>query len=103
MELRVLHLFFAVCCIFYLPNTIKPIYFFATFFLMLASILLAQAISLLLGYSTEQFKFSGGFSFTAGIFPAWLMLFLAPVIEEWHGTLTVRIVCVNALTLSRHH
>ncbi|MDD3654785.1 MAG: CPBP family intramembrane metalloprotease [Desulfotomaculaceae bacterium] len=53
---------------------------------MLASILLAQAISLLFGYSTEQFKFSGGFSFTAGIFPAWFMLFLAPIIEElaWH-------------------
>jgi membrane protease YdiL (CAAX protease family) len=65
---------------------IKPVYLFATFFLMLASILLAQAISLLFGYSVEQFKFSGGFSFTAGIFPAWFMLFLAPIIEElaWH-------------------
>lgn len=65
---------------------IKPLYLLATFFLMLASILLAQAISLLFGYSAEQFKLSGGFSFTAGIFPAWFMLFLAPVLEElaWH-------------------
>lgn len=65
---------------------IKPVYLIATFFLMLASILLAQAISLLFGYSPEQFKLSFGFSFTAGIFPAWFMLFLAPIIEElaWH-------------------
>jgi membrane protease YdiL (CAAX protease family) len=65
---------------------IKPIYLFATFFLMLASILLAQAISLLFGYSPDQFKLAGGLSFTAGIFPAWFMLFMAPIIEElaWH-------------------
>lgn len=65
---------------------VKPFYLFMTLFLMLASILMAQAISLLFGYSAEQFKLSGGFSFTAGIFPAWFMLFLAPVLEElaWH-------------------
>lgn len=64
----------------------KPIYLLATLFLMLASILLAQAISLFFGYSAEQFKFSGGFSFTAGMFPAWFMLFMAPIMEEfaWH-------------------
>jgi hypothetical protein len=44
---------------------IKPIYLLATFFLMLASILLAQGISLLFGYSAEQFNLSHGFSFTA--------------------------------------
>jgi membrane protease YdiL (CAAX protease family) len=65
---------------------IKPIYLLATFFLMLASILLAQGISLLFGYSAEQFNLSHGFSFTAGLFPAWFMLFLAPILEElaWH-------------------
>jgi membrane protease YdiL (CAAX protease family) len=65
---------------------IKPFYLLATFFLMLASILLAQGISLLFGYSAEQFNLSHGFSFTAGLFPAWFMLFLAPILEElaWH-------------------
>ena len=65
---------------------IKPIYILATCFLMLISILLAQAVSLLLGYSSDQFKLSGVFSFSAGIFPAWFILFMAPVLEElaWH-------------------
>jgi membrane protease YdiL (CAAX protease family) len=65
---------------------IKPVYLLITFFLMLASILLAQAVSLLFGYSAEQFNLSHGFSFTAGLFPAWFMLFLAPIMEElaWH-------------------
>src|SRR5690625_7199616 len=61
---------------------------------MLASILLAQAISLLFGYSSSQFSFSETFSFTAGVFPVWFMLLLAPVLEElgWHtyGTDTLR-------------
>lgn len=65
---------------------IKPIYILATCFLMLTSILLAQAVSLLFGYSSNQFKLSGMFSFSAGIFPAWFMLLIAPVLEElaWH-------------------
>lgn len=65
---------------------IKPVYLLATFGLMLTSILLAQAISLFFGYSPEQFKLAHGFTFTAGIFPAWFMLFMAPIIEElaWH-------------------
>ncbi|ATW25097.1 CPBP family intramembrane glutamic endopeptidase [Candidatus Formimonas warabiya] len=64
---------------------IKPIYLFLTFFLMLISILLAQAISLLFGYSIDQFKLSGG-TFTAGIFSVWFVLIIAPIIEElaWH-------------------
>jgi membrane-associated HD superfamily phosphohydrolase len=72
---------------------IKPIYLLATFFLMLASILLAQGISLLFGYSAEQFNLSHGFSFTAGLFPAWFMLFLAPILEElaWHTYGTVKL------------
>jgi hypothetical protein len=67
---------------------IKPIYLLATFFLMLASILLAQGISLLFGYSAEQFNLSHGFSFTAGLFPAWFMLFLAPILEGILGSNT---------------
>lgn len=61
---------------------------------MFASIWLAQAVSLLFGYSASQFEFSKTFSFTAGVFPAWFMLLLAPVLEElgWHtyGTDTLR-------------
>lgn len=68
-------------------NTIKPLYFFLTCFLMVTSILLAQAISLLFGYSASQFSFSKDFSFTAGIFPAWFLLLIAPILEElaWHS------------------
>lgn len=66
---------------------VKPGYLFLTCFLMLGSILLAQAISLLFGHSAEQFNFSGKTSFSAGIFPAWFLLFLAPLLEElaWHS------------------
>lgn len=65
---------------------IRPAYILAACFLMPASILLAQAISLLFGYSADQFKFSEAFSFSAGIYPAWFILLLAPVLEEmaWH-------------------
>ena len=54
---------------------------------MLASILLAQAISLLFGHSATQFHLSGKTSFSAGIFPAWFILILAPLVEElaWHS------------------
>ena len=54
---------------------------------MLASILLAQAISLLFGYSSSQFTITGHFTFTSGIFPVWFMLIIAPIIEElaWHS------------------
>lgn len=75
-------------------KSIKLRYILFAFGLMLGSILLAQVISLLFGYSTSQFAFSETFSFTAGIFPAWFMLLLAPLLEElgWHtyGTDTLR-------------
>jgi len=68
-------------------NTIKPVYLLLTGFLMLASILLAQAISLLFGYSASQFSLAGHFSFSSGLFPVWSLLLLAPLIEElaWHS------------------
>lgn len=68
-------------------KSIKPIYLVITAFLMLTSILLAQAISLLFGYSASQFMISGHFTFSSGVFPVWFMLILAPVIEElgWHS------------------
>ena len=66
---------------------IKPIYIFLACFLMLGSILLAQAISLLFGYSPSQFVITGHFTFSSGIFPVWFMLIVAPILEElgWHS------------------
>ena len=68
-------------------NSTKPIYLFLTAFLMLASILLAQAISLLFGYSSSQFTITGSYTFTSGIFPVLFLLIAAPIIEElaWHS------------------
>ena len=65
---------------------IRPGFWILTLTLFPASILLAQAISLLLGHSLSQFKLVEHLSFTAGIFPAWFLLVLAPILEEfgWH-------------------
>ncbi len=62
-------------------------YWAAAFFLMLASILVAQAISLLFGYSDSQFSLAKHFSFSSGVFPVWFLLLVAPVMEElaWHS------------------
>ncbi len=62
-------------------------YWFTACFLMLVSILLAQAVSLIFGYSADQFKPAGSFSFTSGIFPVWFLLLAAPFFEElaWHS------------------
>ncbi len=67
-------------------QSVKPIYLFLAFFLMLTSILLAQAISLLFGYSPSQFVITGHFTFSSGIFPVWFLLIVAPILEElgWH-------------------
>jgi len=66
---------------------VQPFYLFLAGFLMLASIVLAQAISLIFGYSTDQFALAGTSSFSAGIFPGWFLLLLAPLVEElaWHS------------------
>jgi len=68
-------------------NTVKPVYLFLTGFLMLASILLAQAVSLLFGYSASQFSLAEHFSFSSGLFPVWFLLLFAPLVEElaWHS------------------
>ena len=66
---------------------IKVRYWLATCFLMLSSILLAQAVSLLFGYSASQFYLAGSFSFSSSVFPVWFLLIAAPVFEEiaWHS------------------
>jgi len=68
-------------------RSVRPLYYFLTIFLMLGSILLAQAISLLFGYSTDQFVITGQFTFSSGVFPVWALLVLAPLLEElaWHS------------------
>ena len=65
----------------------KPVYWALTLFLMPASILLAQFVSLWFGYPVSQFGFSDQFSFTSGVFPVWFLLIAAPIIEElaWHS------------------
>lgn len=68
-------------------KNIAPQYLIIACFLMLTSILLAQVISLIFGYSPEQFQITGEFTFTSSIFPVWFLLIIAPIIEElaWHS------------------
>ncbi|MCF8360844.1 MAG: CPBP family intramembrane metalloprotease [Prolixibacteraceae bacterium] len=68
-------------------KNIKGKYIFITFFIMLISILAAQAISLLFGYPAEQFSIRGSFTFTSSLFPVWFLLLAAPIFEElaWHS------------------
>ena len=68
-------------------NNIRREYILLTFFLMLMSILLGQAISLLFGYPAEQFSLRGSFSFSSSLFPVWFLLLAAPIVEElaWHS------------------
>jgi len=58
------------------------------------SILVAMAISLFFGHSVSQFEIVKNMSFTAGIFPAWFLLVIAPILEElgWH---TYGIHCIR--------
>lgn len=62
-------------------------YIFIALFLMLISILAAQAISLLFGYHINQFALRGSYTFTSAIFPVWFLLIAAPMLEElaWHS------------------
>lgn len=68
-------------------NSIKREYILIAFFLMLLSILAAQAISLFFGYSASQFALRGTFTFTSALFPVWFLLIAAPMLEElaWHS------------------
>jgi membrane protease YdiL (CAAX protease family) len=63
----------------------RPAYAAAAFLLLPASILLAMALSLLLGRPASQFLIKES-SFQAGVYPAWFILILAPLLEElaWH-------------------
>lgn len=65
----------------------KKRYLFLSFFLLPLTIVVAQLISLLFGYSLEQFSIMHEPSFSSPILSVWLVLFLAPLIEElaWHS------------------
>ncbi|WP_029902635.1 CPBP family intramembrane glutamic endopeptidase [Prevotella sp. 10(H)] len=66
---------------------VKLRYFALACLIMPISIMTAQAISLLFGYSPSQFIITGNFTFSSGIFPVWFLLIMAPVFEElaWHS------------------
>jgi len=66
---------------------VSPKYVSLAFLLMPFSILSAQLVSLFFGYSTEQFQFREGYTFTSGVFPVWFILIMAPLVEElaWHS------------------
>jgi len=68
-------------------RSVKLKYWIASVGLMLCSILLAQAISLVFGYPISQFKLAESFSFTSGVWPVWFLLIAAPFLEElaWHS------------------
>ncbi len=68
------------------PRRVSGFYLAVTLLLLLASILAAQAVSLLFGYSPDQFHLRGGFTFSAGLLPVWFTLIGAAIFEElaWH-------------------
>ncbi len=69
------------------PRRVSWFYLAVTLLLLVTSILAAQAVSLVFGYSPEQFQFRGGFTFSAGLLPVWFTLIGAAIFEElaWHS------------------
>lgn len=65
----------------------RPTYWLLALATMPASLLLAIAISLLLGYDAAQFHIVSSPSFRAGVVSAWAVLIVVPIIEElaWHS------------------
>ncbi len=67
-------------------RSMKGEYILIAFFLMLVSILAAQAVSVAFGYSISQFELRDGFTFTSALFPVCFLLMASPLFEElaWH-------------------
>ncbi len=65
---------------------VRPAYGLFALLGMPVALLVATAISLLFGYSPEQFGLRGGFSFSAGLLPTWVPLAMAAILDElaWH-------------------
>ncbi|WP_298644782.1 CPBP family glutamic-type intramembrane protease [uncultured Cardiobacterium sp.] len=68
-------------------RTIRPRYLLAAVLLGPVTLVLAQLVSLAFGYSAGQFRISGYPGFTSALFSPWLLLVLAPLLEElaWHS------------------
>ena len=68
-------------------RSIRLRYLLAAVFIGPVTLVLAQLISLAFGYSAEQFRITGHPSFTSALFSPWLLLVLAPLLEElaWHS------------------
>lgn len=54
---------------------------------MQIAVLVGTAISVLFGYSADQFAWRGGATFSVGLMSGWVALVVAPVLEElaWHS------------------
>lgn len=68
-------------------NLLSNKYFWVALLLPPISIVMAQLLSVDFGHSFEQFYISGQPSFTSKPFSPWLLLFIAPIVEElaWHS------------------
>lgn len=66
---------------------VRPAWVLAAVGMMPAAIVVATLISLAFGHSADQFALRGGVTFSAGILPGWIVLVLAPIVEElaWHS------------------
>lgn len=64
-----------------------PVWLVLACVIMPAAIVIATCISLPFGYPVEQLWLRGAITFTAGAMPGWVVLALAPVLEEmaWHS------------------
>lgn len=62
-------------------------YVFWIFLFTFGSLLFAQLVSLLLGYSREQFIITGNPSFSTFLFSTWFIIIFAAIVEElaWHS------------------
>lgn len=78
----------------FLSKSIKPVYTLLALLLIFTSIVLAQLVSVLFGFSINQFHISGSPGFTSALLSPWFILVFAPIVEElaWHsyGTDTLR-------------
>jgi len=68
-------------------NEFSPIYTALAFFLIFASIVISQLISLLFGHDINQFYISGSPTFNSALLSPWFILIFAPIVEElaWHS------------------
>ncbi len=78
----------------FLSKSIKPVYTLLALLLIFTSMVLAQLVSVLFGFSINQFHISGSPGFTSALLSPWFILVFAPIVEElaWHsyGTDTLR-------------